>query len=207
MAKVLNSRWRTRAVFSIRQLSVTKLTSQLEAARTLGYSYSTLLNTALGLNKIRVPAGFVLDHTHSTIGRGPESFGLAKQALKGWKQFDLGWVRVINPDAKIEVGETVGVEAYALGLWSVNFSRILYVIDEPTRFGFGYGTTSLHVERGEERFLLEYDPQSDCVDYDLLAVSQAAYWLAKLGNPYTRSQQRRFARESHLRIKQLAQPS
>jgi len=112
-------------------------------------------------------------------------------------------VRVANPEAKIEQDEIVAVEVHSLGLWSVNFSRILYVIDEPCRFGFGYGTTPLHVERGEERFLLEFDPAAGAVFYDLLAISQPAHWMAKLGYAYTRSQQHRFARDSHRRMHEL----
>jgi uncharacterized protein (UPF0548 family) len=74
------------------------------------------------------------------------------------------------------------------------------VIDEADRFGFGYGTTAMHVERGEERFLVEYYPVSGEVFYDLLAISEPAHWLARLAYPFTRSRQRKFARESHLRM-------
>jgi uncharacterized protein (UPF0548 family) len=92
--------------------------------------------------------------------------------MQQWQHFDLGWVRVANPETPIAPGEVVAVEVHALGLWSVNLSRILYVIDEPNRFGFAYGTTPLHAERGEERFLLKYDPDSGNLSYDLLAISQ-----------------------------------
>ena len=115
----------------------------------------------------------------------------------------LGWVEVANHDSPLRVDEIIAVEAHALGLWSVNLSRILYVIDEPKRFGYGYGTTQLHVERGEERFMIECDPSSGFVYYDLLAVSQPAHWLARLAFPYTRSQQRRFARDSHRQMQQV----
>jgi len=111
--------------------------------------------------------------------------------------------RVANPGAGINIGEIVAVEVHALGLWSVNYSRILYVIDEPTRFGFAYGTTPMHVERGEERFLLEYDPTSGAVFYDLLAICQPAHWMAKLAYPYTRSRQHKFARNSHNHMQSL----
>ena len=124
--------------------------------------------------------------------------------MEMWLQFSLGWVLVANPDAKIRTGEVVAVQAHAFALWSVNISRILYVIDEPDRFGFGYGTTALHVERGEERFLLEFDQTSNLVFYDLLAVSQPASWLVWLGYPFARRRQRKFARESHQRLKQAA---
>jgi uncharacterized protein (UPF0548 family) len=175
----------------------------LEAARRSPVSYSRLIDTRAGLAGIRVPPGYAMDRARCEIGRGPEAFAAARAALGRWEQFNLGWVRVANPEAKIETGEMVAVQAHGLGLWSINVSRILYVIDEPARFGFAYGTTELHVERGEERFLLEIDQDSGAVFYDLLAVSQPAHWLARLGFPYTRSRQRRFARESSRRMQTL----
>jgi len=173
----------------------------LEAARTLPGSYGIALNTQCASDEPHVPKGFSRDHTRGEIGHGLAAFEAARSALRQWQHFDLGWVRVANPKARIEPEEIVAVEVYALGLWSVNFSRILYVIDELDRFGFAYGTTALHVERGEERFLLEYYPMSGAVYYDLLAVSQPANWMARLAYPYTRSRQRKFARDSHRRMR------
>jgi uncharacterized protein (UPF0548 family) len=194
-------------VFSLRSPSLEEFASQLAKAQALDFSYDAPFNSEMGLTHIQVPTGFVLDHTRSIIGRGTVDFDAAKQALRAWKHFDLGWVEVLNRDSKLKVGEVVAVKAHALGLWSVNFSRILYVIDEPDRFGYGYGTTPMHVERGEERFLLEYDPDRETVSYDLLAVSQPAHWLAKLVNPYTRMRQRMFASESHRCMRVQSKPN
>ena len=176
---------------------------RLQAARSLPGSYGIALNTQCGPDELHVPKGFDRDHTRGEIGHGFADFETARSAFREWRHFDLGWVRVANPEARIEPEEIVAVEAYTLGLWSLNFSRILYVIDEPDRFGYGYGTTALHVERGEERFLLEYYPTSGAVYYDLLAVSQPAHWMARLAYPYTRSRQRKFARDSFRRMRQV----
>jgi uncharacterized protein (UPF0548 family) len=126
--------------------------------------------------------------------------------MQQWRHFDLGWVRVANPEAKIATGQIVAVEAHTLGLWSINCNRILYIVDEPHRYGYAYGTTRLHVESGEERFLIEQDAAGD-VFYDLLAISRPAHWLARLGYPYTRSQQHRFARDSHAKLAQAVAES
>lgn len=189
-------------MFSLRQPTEKSIREGLNAARELPISYGFQLRTEAG-SLPRAPHGFVRDHTRSEIGRGAGAFELAKEALRKWRHFDLGWVRVANPEARIEADEIVAVEAYALGLWSVNYSRILYVIDEPNRFGFGYGTTAMHVEWGEERFLLEFYPVSGEVFYDLLAISQPAHWMAAVALPYTRSRQKKFARESHSRMRQI----
>jgi uncharacterized protein (UPF0548 family) len=188
-------------MFSLQKPTQSLIKEALETLRSLPVSRGVPLGTEGGLGKVYVPPGYSLDQTRSEIGRGAAAFACAKTALRRWQQFDLGWVRVANPEVEIRTGELVVVEAHSLGLWSLNLSRILYVIDEPNRFGFGYSTTAMHVERGEERFLLEYDPASESLYYDLLAVSQPAHWLARLGYPYTRSQQRRFAIQSHRRMR------
>jgi uncharacterized protein (UPF0548 family) len=189
-------------MFSFVRPTPSSIHRRLEKARDLPGSYGIALNTQCGPEELHVPRGYVRDHIRTEIGHGAAAFEAAKEAFRNWQHFDLGWVRVANPEAQIVPEEILAVEVHSLGLWSLNFSRILYVIDEPDRFGFGYGTTSLHVERGEERFLLEFYPVSGVVAYDLLAVSQPANWLAWLGYPYTRSQQHRFARDSHQRMKQ-----
>jgi uncharacterized protein (UPF0548 family) len=189
-------------MFSLRKPTQSLLQERLQTARTLPLNYAVSFETQDGMAAVHVPRGYALDHTRSEIGHGRKSFETACQALQRWKHFDLGWVRVANAEVPIRTGELVAVEAHSLCLWSINISRILYVINEPNRFGFGYGTTPLHVERGEERFLLEFDPASGIVFYDLLAVSQPAHWMAKLGYPYTRSRQRKFAYDSHRRMRE-----
>lgn len=116
--------------------------------------------------------------------------------------FDLGWVLVANSEARIAVGQLVAVEAKTLGLWTLNVSRILEVIETQHSFGFLYAPTALHVEEGEERFLLKLDPASQTVTYRLEAVSRPRSSLARLGLPITRMFQHRFARDSHRRLQE-----
>jgi uncharacterized protein (UPF0548 family) len=194
-------------MFSLLRPKQSALRRRLEIARNLPGSYGIPRDTQCGPDELHVPEGNVRDHMRTEIGHGAQAFAAACLAFRQWRQFDLGWVRVANPEVAIKPEEIVAVEAHTLGLWSLNFSRILYVIDEPDRFGFGYGTTASHVERGEERFLLEFYPVSGAVSYDLLAVSQPANWLACLAYPYTRSRQKRFARESHRQMLRIASGS
>jgi uncharacterized protein (UPF0548 family) len=44
--------------------------------------------------------------------------------------------------------------------------RVVYVVDEPGRRGFAYGTLRGHAESGEELFLVRYDPATDEVYAD-----------------------------------------
>jgi uncharacterized protein (UPF0548 family) len=127
-------------------------------------------------------------------------FDAAQGAFERWAMFDLGWVRVANPKAQIALGQLVAVEAHTLGLWTLNVSRIVDVTVGERAFGFVYSTTLMHVEGGEERFLLEFDPERGEVWYDLEAVSRPQNTLARMGFPITRHFQHRFAWESHTRM-------
>jgi len=159
-----------------------------------------------GTRNEETPSGFNVDHNRLQIGEGAEVFERAVSALKRWRQFDLGWVGVVSPDAPVQPGAVVGVCAHTFGLWSLNACRIVYVVDESEpfrKFGFAYGTLPDHVERGEERFLVEW-LDDDSVWYDILAFSRPRHPLVRLGSPYARTLQKQFARDSLNRMKNLA---
>ena len=109
--------------------------------------------------------------------------------------FDLGWVRARPERAGIEAGTSVAVLVRYSGLWFLNACRIVYVLDEPTRFGFAYGTLGAHAESGEERFTVERRMDGS-VHYGIFAFSRPRLLAARVGYPFSRGLQRRFARDS-----------
>lgn len=155
---------------------------------------------AIGATRGRAPAGYVLDHSRVRLGSGATCLGQAKAALRRWEMFELGWVALCWPAAPLEAGVTVAVLVHALGLWSLNACRIVYLIDEKTgpvqKFGFAYGTLPDHLERGEERFTIEWNRSDGSVWYDILAFSRPNHGLAWVGYPVVRHLQRRFGRNS-----------
>lgn len=162
------------------------------------------LRLPYGAKAERIALDFAHDDYRSLLGQGEAAFGAAKQAFRNWVNFDLGWVRVANPQVGIELGQIVAVEVRSLGLWTLNLSRITEVIETPTEFGFIYSTTHMHVEQGDERFLLEFDPTTGDLWYELEAVSRPRHPLARLGFPITRAFQRRFARDSQAKMREAA---
>src|SRR5690349_2500700 len=160
----------------------------------LPFSYSEV-GAALA-DRTVTPRGYNVDHNRVQLGRGADVYARAVAALKQWRQFDLGWVSLVPRDVKIEEGATVAVKAWACGMWSLNACRVVYVVDEADRFGFAYGTLPDHIERGEERFLIEWNGTDGSVWYDILAFSQPRHPLVRLGLPVARMMQKRFARDS-----------
>lgn len=173
-----------------------KLLASAREAPTSSPHLMTVTDGSLGTP----PKGFEHDLSRSEIGRGRHVFAVAREALQRWEQFDLGWVHVVNPIAKIAPGELVAVEVHTGCFWSLNFNRIVEVVDSPTRFGFLYTTTAYHVEEGQERFVIDFHPKSDSVSYLIEAVSRPRHVLARIAHPFSRAMQHRFIRDSHARI-------
>jgi uncharacterized protein (UPF0548 family) len=163
----------------------------LDRQRALAVTYAAVGATARG----ETPPGFTGDHNRQLLGRGAQAFERAKAAVRAWTMFPRPWTAIEPTNAAIAVDEVVAVHVRVLGLWWLNASRIVYVIDEPRRFGFAYGTLPGHAERGEERFVVEW-LADDTVWYDLRAFSRPRHLLARLAYPLTRAYQRRFGRAS-----------
>lgn len=173
----------------------------IQHQRRLPFSYDAVGWTRDG----RAPPGFDRDHNRERLGTGRAAFAAACDAIRSWRMFPapLAWIEPAG--VPIAEGEVVGMIAHAVGLWWLNAARIVYVIDEPRRFGFAYGTLPGHVERGEERFSVEW-LDDDTVWYDLLAFSRPRYWGARLAKPVARRLQRRFVRLSKAVMRAAAAP-
>lgn len=164
----------------------------LESARRAPFSYSEH-----GASHEGAPNGYDLDHNRVRLGSGRVTFERARAALGRWAMFPP-WTRVVHREPSIAVGQTVCVQFHLLGLWWLNATRIVYVLDEHAplrRSGFAYGTLVCHVERGEERFSVEWRSDGS-VWYDLRAFSRPSLWAARLAKPVARALQRRFVLDS-----------
>lgn len=178
-------------MFLLTKPSEDRIKRFIDSQRDLPFSYPEV-----GATLSSPPAHYTLDHNRIDIGRGAEVFNRAIGAIRRWKMFDMPWIRLCWPDSEIEVGTTVAVLAQHLGFFSLNACRIVLVIDTDDaikRFGFAYGTLPNHAERGEERFTVEWNRENDVVTYDILAFSQPGNILAKLGYPFARRLQKKFA--------------
>lgn len=186
-------------MFRFRRLSPSEINGRVLAASSRPANCPRILSLETG-PALPEWGMFAHDRSRSCLGHGEAIFAAAKSAFAQWRMFDLGWVRVVNAAAPIACGEIVVVEVRSLGLWSVNLSRIVATVDNETQFGFIYATTPDHIEQGEERFLLRFDPRTREVIYELEAVSWPHYFLARAGYPLTRFFQHKFARDSHRRM-------
>lgn len=181
-------------MLSLREPSPEQIDAFLERQQQRDFSYS-----ALGATRTAPPPGDRTDHTRCRLGTGRAVYTAAREALRAWKPFDIGWLRQHPSTAPIAVGQAVAIVARVAGLWWLNACRVVYVVDEASdgvqRFGFAYGTLPCHAGRGEERFMVEIDADGG-VTYDVFAFSRPGHLLTCLGYPLMRRYQRRFGRDS-----------
>lgn len=180
----------------------------LESQRDEPFSYSEV-----GATNDRLPTEYSINHTRRKLGDGFAAFDAACEALRNWHQLRLGWVDCWPHDAPLEAGEPIAVLGRAFGLWWINACRIVYTIDtragngasrgragtSEVQFGYAHGTLPEHIASGEERFLIEMDADQT-VWLDILAFSRPNSFLARLGYPVMKYEQRRFGRESAAKL-------
>jgi len=188
-------------MFLPREPSAQLVNKFIARQRDLPFSYAEV-----GATGKTPPAGYTVDHNRIQLGRGEQVYECAVDALRHWRQFDLGWVTVVPTGVPVEVGATVAVRARAFGFWSLSAARIIYVINENEpvqRFGFAYGTLPDHGERGEQRYNVEWQLKDDSVWYDILAFSQPRHPLVRFSSPLARVLQNRFVRDSKRRMLEI----
>ena len=78
--------------------------------------------------------------------------------------------------------------------------RVIYVADEPTVRGFGYGTLPGHPETGEEAFFVVLKDDGE-VRFQLRAFSRPASFFVRLGGPISTLVQR-FASDRYVQAMQ-----
>lgn len=181
-------------MFLVKKPSPTQIESFLLRQRSADFSYPEV-----GASNGSIPREYTIDRNSIVLGKGQETFRLAVSLLRSWEMFNLGWIEV-PVRVPIEVGSTVAIIINHFGFWSLNACRIVYVIEEERRFGFGYGTLQDHAEQGEEKFSIQW-AEDDSVSYNILAFSKPGKWQTQMGRPLARILQKRFARDSKAAMK------
>jgi uncharacterized protein (UPF0548 family) len=151
----------------------------------------TYASVGISLDGESTPAGFHRRRWTTTL-RGPEAFDRGTDAIRSWA-VHRGAGLLVATDGPIAVGTNVALSApLPVGFASAT-CRIVVVIDEPDRYGFAYGTLSVHPESGEEAFIVARDDDGR-TRFDVEAVARPQDPLARLAPPIANRLQDRTAR-------------
>ena len=142
---------------------------------------------------------YTIDQRRFSLGAGRALFEQARTALLAWRHFEIPWLELHGCAEPVHPGQLVATLTPVFGVWFLNPCRVVYREDENAKSdetAFAYGTLPGHVEAGEERFSVQYDRTTDAVRFEILAFSRPAVLLARLGYPWARRIQKRFALSS-----------
>ncbi|MFN8070850.1 MAG: DUF1990 domain-containing protein [Mycobacterium sp.] len=126
-----------------------------------------------------MPAGYSHVRMSRRIGSGRARFDEAAQKVMRYGMLRGAGLTVSASTDVAAVGSDV---LGRLGPF-VAPCRVVYVIDEPNRRAFAYGTLPGHAVRGEEMFGVRYDPADGAVYSEVAAFSRPATWWSMLGRP------------------------
>ena len=143
----------------------------------LTLTYSAVGRTASPTLLTRAPSGYRPLHRRARIGAGSAFFAEASASIMSWGVQEKSGFSVHGSHNIVE-GVTVELAIPFGPIRVMAPARVVYVVDEPRRVGFAYGTLPGHPERGEEAFVVEHLPD-DSVWIDIRAFSRpaSAYWL------------------------------
>lgn len=139
--------------------------------------------------------GYMHEHYSQSLGSEPDTFGRAVAALNQWAP-QRGAGMQLTPESPVSgPGRVRGAHATrdVMGGYVTAAARIVYVVDEPNRYGFAYGTLSHHPVAGEEAFLVEQDDRGT-VSFEIEVFSRPRHPLARLGRLIARLVQTRISR-------------
>jgi uncharacterized protein (UPF0548 family) len=146
--------------------------------RAAAYTYEAVGHTAVG-----PVAGFHWLARSAVLQR--RDFEGAAEDLFSWQLQARSGLRVYASHTPVEPGSLV-VMRLGPGRLALRIPcRVVYVVDEPDRRGFAYGTLPGHPVVGEERFALNRLGDGR-LELTISAFSRPASKLAKLGGPVGR---------------------
>jgi len=148
------------------------------------YENAELTYTPVGATAVDLPPGYEHNERRIRIGAEAETFSRAADAVLTWEMHRRAGL-VVAAEGPAVAGRTVVLGA-GVGVKLLIPCRVVYVVDEPTRRGFAYGTLSGHPEQGEEAFVVTRD-DDETVWFEIKAFSRPGALLVRLAGPVGRA--------------------
>jgi uncharacterized protein (UPF0548 family) len=129
-----------------------------------------------------LPGGYRHVRRHVRIGTGSDVFRAAARGLATWQMHRAAGIRVRADAGSVSVGARFasGIGIGPLRLWAP--CEVVWLVDEPRRYGYGFGTRPGHPESGEEALVVSIDGE-DGVWFDIRAFSRLAHRYLRPGRP------------------------
>jgi uncharacterized protein (UPF0548 family) len=176
--------------------------ARLAVREAMPFSYSEV-----GATRSTAPEGYRINHMRALLGKGEDVQARAVNALLSWRLLTVAGLEIFPSQPPIEPQTNVALLSRHFarlgGLWSLDFCRVIYILEaQPEnggairRTGFAYGTLPGHAVRGEEIFSIEWHVATNEVWYDIFSFSLPANVLIRFAGPFLRAAQKQFASAS-----------
>lgn len=136
-----------------------------------------------------LPPGYHHVRYRKVIGQGEAAFAGAVETLMTFGMHRRAGFAVESSAPRAAEGVVVRVGAGAGPVRLRIPCRVVYVVEEARRKGFGYGTLPGHPESGEEAFVVSLRDDG-AVLATIVAFSRPALWWVRAGAPLGRQVQR-----------------
>jgi len=141
----------------------------------------------VGATADTLPPGYRHDRWEVDLGAFDDgTFRRLAIALRHWQR---GSGFTIAPGGPVTAGLTFALAVRLPVGYVTGAGRVVYVTDQPEKYGFAYGTLPAHPEQGEEAFHVAGDRGR--LVFALTAFSRPRHPAARLGGPLTRALQLR----------------
>jgi len=154
---------------------------------------AALTYAEVGATRGNLPPGYRHDRWAADPGQyQPGAFERAAEVIRTWG-VQRGAGLHVYPGSPVRDSVTFALVLPLPVGYVIAAGRVVYVIEEPGRSGFAYGTLPCHLERGEEAFAVTR--QGGRIRFEITAFSRPSHPLAQIGSPVTRLFQRRVTRD------------
>jgi uncharacterized protein (UPF0548 family) len=157
------------------------------------YERMSITYPEAGATRFELPAGYGHTCRRTRLGEGTAIFRRASEALLAW-ELHRGSGLAVAARGPAQANQTV-VLGLGTPLSLVIPCRVIYVVDEPSRRGFAYGTLPDHPEQGEESFLVTMD-DAGTAWFEIVAFSRpgvsALRYVATIGKAIQTAATRRY---------------
>jgi len=179
-----------------------EIRARLASREAMRFSYSEV-----GATRSTPPAGYRINHMRALLGKGEGVHARAVSALFSWRLLTVAGLEIFPSQPPVAPQTNVALLSRHFarlgGLWSLDFCRVIYILEAQSehggairRTGFAYGTLPGHAVRGEEIFSIDWHVATNEVWYDIFSFSLPANVLIRLAGPFLRAAQKQFASAS-----------
>jgi uncharacterized protein (UPF0548 family) len=136
-----------------------------------------------------LPPGYNHDRVRLSVGEGDLAWERARAAIRLWRAHAHAGITISPADAPVREGTTIIASRNFGPMLILAPCRVVRETDEPSRFGFAYGTLPGHPASGEEAFHVVLEADGG-VTAEIVAFSRPADLLTRAASPLARQVQK-----------------